>query len=313
MQGTERNRLSVALELVVGVLVTIVLLLLVGNVVVWGSRFPGAVVNPVLAIGARGMPAESVHATEHVRGEGDKVAPEKRLILDVQSQQTRIAEKVAPEKRPILDVQPQQTRIAEQEERSLQGGGVSEKAKANDESDRIDAARDDLLERLETLLRAERVMFETDRRAGTLFLPELFQFSLGSARLDEGKQDKIRQVLDIFSQVLPCFVADRDILLPCTGSVSPVRLEGVFIVGKSNHEGDLARRITNMNLAFGRASAAFSSMVRVNQRLFGLLGSHGQGLFRVEAASVKAAKPELLRRVEFRFLLALSPETNPAE
>ncbi|MBF0138055.1 MAG: hypothetical protein HQL65_17630, partial [Magnetococcales bacterium] len=170
--------------------------------------------------------------------------------------------------------------------------------------DQVAKARNDLMERLEKSLQEKNLAFESDRHAGMIFLPELFQFSLASSTLETRKQDKIKSAMEAFAEVLPCFASGNDTLAACAGEPSPIKLRGISIVGKSNHAGDQARRATNMTLAFGRASVAFQAMIRTHAKLFNLLGSDGHGLFRIEAMGVKETQPEMLRRVEFHLFMA---------
>ncbi|MBF0154469.1 MAG: hypothetical protein HQL64_12075 [Magnetococcales bacterium] len=310
MKGFEPNHFSVVIELVVGLMVTAVLLLLIGNVVVWGSRpstpstrlVPATIGQETPAQGSSSAPKTKTGyaptTTGHVtKGAGDPLgappppgALPKRTTPD-ETIAPSLPLKGDPTRSNMLQIPPP---TPEEE---------STKATAPHDNP-VKAARSDLLDRLETLFHAKNMVFESDRETGTLFLPELFQFSLGSAKLDSHKQDKIKTALDILADVVPCFVPESAAPVPCSGTVSPVKLRGIFIVGTSNHEGDQARRITNMTLAFGRASTAFATMVRLHPQLFSLLGSDGHGLFRVEAMSVKADQPEVLRRVVLRFSLA---------
>ncbi|MBF0425525.1 MAG: hypothetical protein HQL66_06875 [Magnetococcales bacterium] len=334
MREFEQNHFSLVIELVVGLLVTAVLLLLIGNAVVWGSRTPShapakttatageekasppreaAGGPPVVGVKAEGSPVP-LPATATPRSETPPVVPALPVVRgDVLDGTGQGLERGASGEKldflpPIPTPRPQVVVSLGRERVSTSREGV---IVISPRPVRERAARAAFMDQLEGLLRDKNLAFEVDRASGTVFLPELFQFSLGSASLSAQRQEKIKKALDAFAELLPCHASGHQAQADCRGEMSSLRLRGVLIVGKSNHEGNQARRLTNMTLAFGRASTAFNVMLRANPKLFNLLGSDGDSLFRIEAMGSRATNPEVLRRVEFRFVMA-EGEGEPA-
>ncbi|MBF0177569.1 MAG: hypothetical protein HQL63_12090 [Magnetococcales bacterium] len=288
MREFEQNHFSIVIELVVGLLVTTVLLLLIGNAVIWGNRSPAH--HEVSAAVRQSEPPAKVEASTKV------------AAVEVENMDAGKSAKVdgiefmppVPTPRPQLVLSVGQNRVTSK-------GGVIVISHRNGTAR---SAREELLDQLETHFRDKNLAFEVDRRAGSVFLPELFQFSMGSTSMISRKEEKIKKVLEVFSEVLPCYATGSHAKAHCGSEMSPARIKGVLIVGKSNHEGDQIRRATNMSLAFGRASTAFHAMLRANPKLFNLLGSDGDGLFRIEAMGTRSSHADMLRRVEFHFIMA---------
>ncbi len=181
------------------------------------------------------------------------------------------------------------------------------------------ARRTELLQRLQSRLRSEKLDVAIDANAGVLRLPEDVLFAKGSADVSPQGQAALVKVGRALAAELPCYTAAG--ALPPTCPQTKTGVESVFVEGHSDSDPVSGGR-DNWNLSTDRAVNTYRSLIASTPTLEAVknarlrtsdpqpvLGVSGYGPTRpLEPETSEAAKARN-RRIDIRILMA-TPDTD---
>lgn len=174
--------------------------------------------------------------------------------------------------------------------------------------------RDEMLDVIKTSLEKRNVKVEIDHESGVLRLKADFLFEKNKDHLTEDGQKDIRNVADVFREVLPCYA--QSFKLPCSKppTTKGGRLEAVFIEGHTDSDPfPKSAGIDNWGLSALRAISTFRALTENQPDLDSISNDSSQHLIGVSGyenrRSTKLGK-QADRRIDFRFIMA-SPKPSP--
>lgn len=151
-----------------------------------------------------------------------------------------------------------------------------------------------------------------DRESGVISLPEDVLFDLGSAELSGRGKNALAGAVQRLSTVLPCFVSNQRVGIPCPINPYGHEIETIFIEGHTDNRPLLRSGYDNTNLSLDRARAVQRALVQ-GSPLQGYQNKSGQPLFSFSAYAdtrpLKDMDPSDARnrRVDLRIVLTYRP------
>jgi len=182
-----------------------------------------------------------------------------------------------------------------------------------------EAARADLLERLEQGLKQRGIRVLLDQQSGVLRLSEEVPFQTGRSELTETTRRTVQALGDVLATTLPCFTAGAAPLRRCASTDAPI-LEALLVEGHTDRQPYpaplTAAQSTQRNdeLSAARALTVFAELRRLQPTLDGLRGPSDQPLLGVSGYGERRPLPGALtldpvdlalnRRIDLRFILS---------
>ncbi len=151
-----------------------------------------------------------------------------------------------------------------------------------------------------------------DHESGVISLPEDVLFDLGSAELSARGKNALGEAVKRLSIVLPCFVANQRINLPCPGNKYGHEIETIFIEGHTDNRPLQRSGYDNTSLSLDRARAVQRALFQ-GSPLQHYKNKSDQPLFSFSAYADTRPLKDMVpsdaknRRVDLRIVLTYRP------